>query len=172
MYRTILCVVLAAIVATTTPAKAAKATKDPSDWSNVQSLKAGTPLLIAVKNGPAVRGNFERASDTSIEVALWDGGGEQTLARDDVKRITRVVGQLLSHDQIRKRLLIGMGVGAVAGAAVGGSRDARQGTNYQWFLGAPAGAMLGMGAVAAVTIVSVAVQGAKWRGEKTVYASR
>jgi hypothetical protein len=171
MYRRILCVVLAVAVIGT-QANAAKITTDTGDWSSVQSLKAGTPLLIAVKNGPAVRGNFERASDTSIEVALWDGGGEQTLARDDVKRITRVVGQLLSHDQIRKRLLIGVGVGAVAGAAVGGSRDARQGTNYQWFLGAPAGAMLGMGAVEVVTIVTVAVKGAKFRGEKTVYASR
>jgi hypothetical protein len=171
MYRRILCVVLAAAVMGT-QANAAKVTKDTSDWANVQTVKAGTPLLIAMKNGPAVRGNFESASDTTVEVALWDGGGEQTLARDDVKRITRVVGQLLSHDQIRKRLLIGVGVGAVAGAAVGGSRDARQGTNYQWFLGAPAGAMLGMGAAAAVTIVTVAVKGAKLRGEKTVYASR
>jgi hypothetical protein len=171
MYRRILCAVLAVAVMGT-QANAAKITKDTSDWSNVQRLKAGTPLLIAVKNGPAVRGNFERASDTSVGVALWDGGGEETLARDDVKRITRVVGQILSQDQIRKRLLIGVGVGAVAGAAVGGSRDARQGTNYQWFLGAPAGAMLGMGAVEAVTIVTVAVKGAKFRGEKTVYASR
>jgi hypothetical protein len=171
MYRRILCVVLAAAVIGT-QANAAKITKDTSDWANVQGVKVGTPLLIAMKSGPAVRGNFESASDTSVEVMRWDGGGEETVARDEVKTITRVVGQGLAPDQVRKRLLVGAAIGAVAGAAVGGSRDIRQGTNYKWALGAPAGAMLAIPVAGAVTIVTILVQGAKLRGEKTVYASR
>jgi hypothetical protein len=172
MYRTILWVVLAAVAVTGTPASAAKAAKDTRDWANVQSVKPGTLLLIAMKGGSAVRGNFESATDTSVAVNRWDGGGEETLARDEVKTITRVVGQGLGPDQVRKRLLIGAAVGAVAGAAVGGSRDLRQGTNYKWAIGAPAGALLGIPAAGAVTIVQILVQDAKLKGERTVYASR
>ena len=83
------------------------------DWSAVQGLTQGTKVSVKLKNGDTVEGESGSVSDTGITVSRKDLA--IILRREDIKKLYRVGGK-----QVGKTTLIGLGVGAAAGAAIGG----------------------------------------------------
>lgn len=87
-----------------------------SEWSVVRQLTSGQELKVVLKEGGSRRGSFESANDSSIVVR--SGNSEQTLSRDQVRRIL-----LKSKGHRKRNALIGAGVGAGAGLGLGASID-------------------------------------------------
>jgi uncharacterized protein YcfJ len=142
------------------------------DWGNVERLKAGTAVRISLKSGGWIDGNFTGADDALLQVNLLDGSGAGNAPRDDVKSVTLLYAIPPPGPDIHKWLLVGAATGAVAGAAIGGSRDVTHGSNYHWAEGALAGGLFGMMGSAAVQIGVTVVRGARFRTKKVVYAAR
>jgi len=87
-----------------------------SEWSVVQQLTSGQVVRVALKDGASRRGSFESATDSGI--VIRSGEGEQTLARDQVKRVS-----IRSKGHRGRNALIGAGIGAGAGLGIGASID-------------------------------------------------
>ena len=82
-------------------------------WDNLKSLMRGEETLVVTNDVKSHQGKFEFFSDSGI--TLRQEKGEQTLARKDVFRVSQMVG----HDHATRNALIGMAVGATAGATIG-----------------------------------------------------
>jgi hypothetical protein len=169
MHRRVTVVLLILALAIVVPSADAR---QRDDWSNVERLKVGTAVRILMKSGGGIYGNFTGASDTSVEVGLLDGSGAGNVARDNVKSITRLYIDPPPGPDAQKWVLVGAGVGALTGAAVGGARDVSRGTNYDWAAGALGGALLGMMGSAVVFAGTAFVRTIRFKSEKVVYAAR
>lgn len=115
-----------------------------SDWSRINSVDAGSKLAVRMKTGEAVDGKLISASDTSLSLTVKNK--TVNLNREDVFSIHRV-----SKKSATKSTLIGLGVGAGGGAAIGlAGRDSdgivnfnRELTAGMTVLGAGVGAVTG-----------------------------
>jgi len=83
-----------------------------SSWDNLKSLTPGQEIRVVMNNVKSYQGEFESLSDDGI--TLRQAAGEQTLARQDVLRVSWK-GQ--NHQS--RNALIGAVVGAGAGLGIG-----------------------------------------------------
>lgn len=84
----------------------------PTDWSRLNSLTSGTKLSVKLKDGKKVDGTFDGASDTTLSLTVKNARRE--IRREDVANVHQVGGTSAA-----KATLIGLGVGAGVGGAVG-----------------------------------------------------
>lgn len=88
-----------------------------SDWSRLNSIGSGTKLSVKLKDGKKMEGTLESVSDTSL--ALTVKNARKEVRREDVASVHTV-----SKKSVGKATLIGLGVGAGAGAVIGLAGDA------------------------------------------------
>ena len=119
-----------------------QAEQGPSDWSAVNAVASGTRMEIV--HGSLKRSSGTMVSSTGDSVTLATEAGTSVIPRGEVKRAS-----IIRHSR-KKRILIGMAIGAGAGAAImaigaqAGDIDLR----YDYLMGA--GAALGGGIGAGV----------------------
>ena len=108
-------VLLAVVLMLSVPLQAQTAT---NDWSRISSVASGSKLKVKLKSGKTVEGSLNSVSESSISLA--NKNTTQDIKRDDVRTVHHVVKK-----SARTPTLIGMAVGAGAGAALGviGSND-------------------------------------------------
>ena len=83
-----------------------------SSWDNLKSLRPGQEIRVVMNNVKSYQGEFESLSDGGI--TLRQAAGEQTLARQDVLRVSWK-GQ--NHQS--RNTVIGAVLGAGAGIGIG-----------------------------------------------------
>jgi len=83
-----------------------------SSWGNLKSLTPGQEIRVVVRSVKSYQGKFESLSDSGI--TLRQAGGEQTLARKDVFRVSRK-----GQDHHAQNALFGAILGAGAGLVIG-----------------------------------------------------
>lgn len=137
---------------------------DTSDWANVQSLRAGDKIGIVRRNEPLVEGELAMATAAGIQVRA-DGGRTIEIAKEAVLSVYR--RPALTR---KKRILIGLAVGAAAGAVV--AVGIGNGSNGEGFFNgqtraAAIGVSMGGGAG-----VGAAIGAATGGGQKIVYQRR
>ena len=143
-FTTGLVLVAAMLLSQLPPAASAQTAKAPTgDWAALKTVTSGSRLAVKLKNGKTVEGKAGGVSDAALSLSVGDKPVD--LNRDDVLRVYRVGG-----GSAKKATLIGMAVGAGAGAAVGasGGDDSFAPTRSQMaaglaVLGAGAGALVG-----------------------------
>ena len=102
-------VLLAVVLVLWVPLQAQTAT---NDWSRISSVASGSKLKVKLKSGKTVEGSLNSVSDSSISLATKNT--TQDIKRDDVQTVHRVVKK-----SALTATMIGMAVGAGAGAALG-----------------------------------------------------
>jgi hypothetical protein len=88
-----------------------------TSWDNLKSLTPGQKIRVEMNNGKSYQGEFGSLSDDGI--ALRQPAGEETLARQDISRISRMIGQ----NHRRRNALIGAAIGACLGLTAGLTAD-------------------------------------------------
>jgi small nuclear ribonucleoprotein (snRNP)-like protein len=88
-----------------------------SDWSRLNSVTAGSKLSVRLRNGKTVNGKLSSVSDTALSLTVKNAPVE--LKRDEVLTIHEVIKKSAA-----KTTLIGLGIGAGAGAVFGVAADA------------------------------------------------
>jgi|SRR6185503_11645719 len=83
-----------------------------NDWSRISSVASGSKLKVKLKSGKTVEGSLNSVSESSISLATKNT--TQDIKRDDVQTVHRVVKK-----SALTATMIGMAVGAGAGAALG-----------------------------------------------------
>jgi hypothetical protein len=129
---------LAAGIATAQPSPA------KTDWANVKRIAAGEELRVSMSDGKSFRGQLQSTTDESLIMVA--ASSQQTLARPQV---TKVATKSASHRT--RNTLIGLGIGAGGGLAIGAGMDHG---DHGWFqnfgkevftpLGALVGAIVGV----------------------------
>lgn len=125
---------------------------DPSDWANVQSLHAGDRVGVVRRNQPPAEGELAAATATGIQLRT-DGGRSIEIERDSVLSVYR--RPALTR---KKRILIGLAVGAAAGGAIAagiGNRSNGEGFFNGKSQGAAVGLAIGGGAGIGAAIAAV-----------------
>ncbi len=84
-----------------------------SSWDNLKSLTPGQEIRVVMKNVKSYQGEFESLSEGGI--TLRQAAGEQTLARQDILRVSEKKGK---NHRVRN-VLIGTVVGASIGLRIG-----------------------------------------------------
>ena len=121
--RFVLAILLAAgVTAAQTPAPSASS-PTKSDWANVKRLAAGEEIRVSMSDGKSFRGQLQSTTDESLIMVA--ASAQQTLARP---QITKIAAKGASHRG--RNALIGLGVGAGGGLAIGAATDAG---NHGWF---------------------------------------
>lgn len=82
-------------------------------WSDVMAVAHGRELSVQLFDGTNAKGKLTNVSETKLTLTRKRKNTE--IDRADVLRVYRIGGR-----QMRKRALIGLGVGAGAGALIGG----------------------------------------------------
>ena len=88
-------------------------------WPDLSKVKHGSKLVVTTKEGRAVEGKFETASDSAISVYAM--GVSTGIARADVRRVSQRKRKSMKRS-ILAGAAIGAGAGAALGAAAGGCR--------------------------------------------------
>jgi hypothetical protein len=93
------------------PTVAAASDRDvtPGDWRRVETLQAGTPIVVVMKTGNRVAGTFTRLEPAGVSLTATDGR-DLEVPRADVSTI--------SATGVKDRLTNGVLAGAGIGAAV------------------------------------------------------
>ena len=97
----------------------AAAQASTSDWSRLNSVTTGSKLSVKLRNGKKVNGTLSNVTDTALTLMVKNRSTE--VKRDDIRTVHQTSG-----NSATKATLIGMGLGAGAGAitaAVGNTRD-------------------------------------------------
>ncbi len=91
-------------------------TAQPQSWSSVAALSPGTAIRIAGPHPGSVQGTLQSVTEDSL--VLNSRAGQETVTR---QQVTRVSVKKTGHRG--RHALIGLGVGAVAGLALGAASD-------------------------------------------------
>ena len=83
------------------------------NWDHLKSLAPGQEIRVVMTNVKSYQGEFESVSADGI--TLRQPAGEQTLARQDIVRVSAKTGQ--NHPD--RKMLAGAAVGAAAGLITG-----------------------------------------------------
>ena len=83
-----------------------------SDWAVLKTVPTASKLVVKLKSGKTVSGKLSAVTDTTLSLSVKDKAVD--LKREDVLSVHQVMGK-----SAKKATLIGMAVGAGAGAAVG-----------------------------------------------------
>jgi len=123
------------------------------DWAVLRGLATGTEIRVTLSGGRTVRGFFQKNDADSLMINATTS--QETLARQDVKRV-----QSKRPGHRGRNTLIGLGVGAGGGLAVGAGLDHANQTGWFSDFGkaflTPVGAIIG-------TVVGVALPTGGWR---------
>ena len=84
-----------------------------SNWENLKSLTRGQEIRVVMNNVKSYQGEFETLSDDGI--TLRQATGEQTLARKDILRVSKMKGQNHRARNVLYGAIIGAGLGLAAG---------------------------------------------------------
>jgi hypothetical protein len=95
------------------------------DWANVKRLAAGEEIRVSMTDGKAFRGQLQSTTDESL--IMIAASSQQTLAR---AQVTKVATKRDSHRG--RNALIGLGVGAGGGLAIGAGTDSSC-SGHCWF---------------------------------------
>ncbi len=127
-----------------------------SDWTHVQSLAAGTKIRIEVANSKPISGNLQSVSETSITID--PGGGARSIDQPQVSRVS-----VRTPARRKRSIVIGLSIGAAAGAGLGGAAAAACQNNICGGHGAAevAGGAAGGGLIGA--LIGAAVSHGGWR---------
>src|SRR3954454_20117607 len=140
-------------------AGAASGQTSRADWNVLSGLPAGTEIRVTLAGGKTLRGFFQKNDADSLAINATTS--QETLARQDVKRV-----QSKRPGHRGRNTLIGLGVGAVGGFALGAGADHAATSNWLPNVGkiilTPLGAIIG-------TVVGVAIPTGGWR---EVYRAR
>ena len=82
------------------------------DWTALKTIASGSKISTTLKSGKTVTGKLTAASDTALTLTVK--GNSVDVNRDDILSVF-----LNSRKSAKKSTLIGLGAGAVAGAAIG-----------------------------------------------------
>ena len=88
-----------------------------TSWDNLKSLTPGQEIRVEMNNDQSYQGEFESLSDDGI--TLRQPAGERALARQDISRISQMIGQ----NHRRRNALIGAVAGAGLGLGAGSGAD-------------------------------------------------
>jgi hypothetical protein len=118
-----------------------------TDWKNLESLKTGDSIVVTLKSGDKLSGEYQSATPTSLRLAVFTSpdsgfGSFRDIERDKIRKIVR-----LNHPHLPDPKLLMTG-GAVVGGATGvivGSARARSDNTRPGdaLVGGLAGAALG-----------------------------
>lgn len=86
------------------------------DWSRVRAVASGSKLVVKLKNGKTIKGKMRSASDSALSLSA--GNKLTDLNREDVQSVYHVMGKSAT-----KATLIGLAVGAGAGAIIGAAGE-------------------------------------------------
>lgn len=100
-----------------------------NDWAIVRQLVPGQNVKVQLTSGKSYRGAVKSVSDDSILV-----GKDHLVQKQDVRRIL-----LPKPDHRLRNTLIGLGVGAAGGFAIGAAADAQDKSGFFPNLGKAAG---------------------------------
>jgi len=110
--RITLVLFLAAVLLLPTVASAQNRSASSGDWSALSAVETGSKLSVKLKDGKTVEGKLGGVSDTALTLSVK--GKPTDLKREDVQSVYRI-----GKHSATKATLIGMAVGAGAGAAIG-----------------------------------------------------
>lgn len=130
-----------------------------SDWAAVQQVQTSEKLLVKQKDGKELKGEMIEATDTTLTIDR--NGKPVSIARADVRQVSRIEGKA----QKGKWALIGAGIGAGAGAGIGAAKYSSNVDDSELWI--PVGLMFGAGAGA----VSGFLFGTSTRKRVLVYAA-
>jgi len=82
---------------------------DRADWTNLRQLVQGEEIRVVLNDGKSFRARFETFSEEAMVVSV--ATGREALARKDVLRVSTQ-----GPPHVRRNMVIGMAIGAVAGA--------------------------------------------------------
>ncbi len=124
------------------PAAFAQQPAVTDNWAAIQAVTAGQKLVVKLKDGKTVKGEFNTA--TEQELTITRKSQSVTQRRELIAQVYQVVGKPAKG----KYALIGAGLGAAAGAAIGQSQvkpDAEIHLMMGFLIGTGIGALAGMG---------------------------
>lgn len=116
---------------TTEPAAAST-----NSWAAVQQLKTNERLVVKQKNGKELKGLMIEATDTTLTIDR--DGKPVSIARDDVRRVSVIERKA----EKGKYALIGAGIGAGTGTAIGYAAYDPHGDNEVYIF---MGSLIGVG---------------------------
>lgn len=82
------------------------------DWSELSSVTSGSKLVVKLKNGKTLEGKLTSVSDIGLSLSVRSQPVD--LKREDVLSVYQI-----RKKSAKKATLIGLGVGAAGGAAIG-----------------------------------------------------
>jgi hypothetical protein len=110
-----------------------------NDWSRLNAVASGSKLSVKLKDGKKVEGTLQSVSDSGLSLRVKNADRE--LRRDDIQTVHEI-----SNKSVKKATLIGLGVGAGAGAVLGIAGDASNDDGFEKIDNAAAGAVTILGA--------------------------
>jgi hypothetical protein len=129
-----------------------------SDWAAVQRIRTNEKLFVRQKSGKEVKGEMIEASETALTIDR--DGKPLSIPRAEVRQVYIVEGKA----QKGKWALIGAGVGAGAGSAIGYAKYSPNSDDSELWI--PVGLMFGAG----IGAVSGFLFGQTTRKRTMVYA--
>jgi hypothetical protein len=143
---------LAAIAAVLVLGATARQTKPIAQWANLNLLEGGSEIRVVLNGGKTIAGFLQSVSADSISINA--ATSQEALSRQDVKLVS------LKRPGHRGRntaigLLIGVGAGLAAGAAIDRS-------SHGWFPNLGKDVFTPLGAIVG-TVVGVALPTGGWR---------
>ena len=111
--KTRLAMVVLSVVTVVSHLPIAAAQIADQSWARVIAQPPGTKLNVKLNTGKTVEGTVIDVSDKVLR--LTKGNSRIDLARDQIKKIYQVRGT-----RVGKSTLIGLGIGAASGVAIGG----------------------------------------------------
>lgn len=146
--------------------------RDLHKWQNVEKLRHGTTVSVVLWNGGEIKGKFEFATDSSVQVAAsnvdaYDPSSIQTIDRTSIRRVIRLRAAWYMPNE-RTWGTVGAVGGAGAGAIAAG---VSYGDGLHAFFGGLAGALFGWlaGVLAGGVVMIAQIPGAYPRHPKVIF---
>jgi hypothetical protein len=90
--------------------------RDKTDWTNVKTIPAETDVRVKLKTNSSVRGEFRNSTDAALIIA-------RTAAEESLDRANIATVEYKTPSHRWRNALIGTGIGAAGGLAVGAVTD-------------------------------------------------
>jgi hypothetical protein len=112
-YKFIPLFLVVVLLSTSAPLALAQQSASTNDWTAVQRITTNSRLVVKRKNGKEVKGLMIEANDTTLTIGR--DGKPFEIPRADVRHVHLIEGKAAKG----KWALIGAGIGAGTGAAIG-----------------------------------------------------
>lgn len=110
---TVVLIILSFLTFGLSPTEAQNRKPAVGDWTLLETTQPGQDLEVKLKSGDTIRGAFNGLSATMLIVSK--GGSLVETDRNRISKVYQVGGT-----NVKKSTLIGLGIGAAAGAIIGG----------------------------------------------------